>query len=357
MKYTFDLDVPPRMVLAVTGDSILDAFKVAFAEVTPPPPPPPAVAPFTPGRLPVGYVSASAFQMPQAPDGQVIKLSADTDSYTVSSSNTTLDLDGHRIGSLVFANGVSRVRATNGRVGTFSTPLANNADNPTLVNDIIVDRLVMGGGRTNRDGNAIRVGRFLMTNCSSIAATTSNSLDGLYTCALWVDPGSHDILVQDCDLWTYGSEACVRIEDSQRTVVHSSKLGCRVDKHCYRVHGHIGIGKSVDSWISDCELRNRGLMVATLPDSTGPRYDAVLNTYIKRCTIRMNLDGTPSQDASFGFPTSVYTPDGRMRLQNALVEDVAVYGTWDAIGSARTFGTQHPEMNWVFRNCTHTRIG
>lgn len=174
---------------------------------------------------------------PAAPNGtNRITLSQDLPSYTVRQSDLTIDLNGHKIGNLVIADGSNRVRVSNGLLGKIGTALARSSTDPTRVNDLIVDHVKFVGGVSMSDGNGLRVGRFLMANCTSVAATSRTTSDGMHTCVLWLDPGSHDVVVQDCDFWTLGAEACMRFESAKRTIVHHTNLGCTSEKHCYRVH-------------------------------------------------------------------------------------------------------------------------
>jgi len=327
---------------------------------TPVPAPAPAPAPSDAPVLPLFRLPSDlpfALTFPAQPTGVVIKIAADASSYRVAQSNVTIDLQGHRLGAVTVVDGVSRVRLTNGRIGTLNTGLGGGSDAPARVTDITVDHVHFTGGVTGKDGNGMRYARLAFANCTSQSATGTGVVNGLHACFLWSDSGSSDLLIQDCDMWTWGDEACLRLVSSKRTVVHSSKLGCRGQKHCYRVHGNNGPAAepSVDSWISDCELRNRGLMIATLPDSTGPSYDVVRNSYVKRVSIDQLVDGLAGSDSPFVFPNPTLTPDGRQRLVHATVDGLHIFASRNPVPYSQQQGQAHPELDWRFANNTFTQ--
>ncbi len=294
--------------------------------------------------------------LPTRPTGAVITLSADASSFTVRQSNVTIDLNGFKIGRLVFADGVSVVRISNGRLGTMRTNLQRSSDAPTLVNNVTIDNVIFDGGVTTLDGNSLRVGSLLLSNCSSVAATSSASLNGIHTCVLWLDPGSHDVLVQDCDFWTRGHEACLRFVSSKRTIVTRSKLGVSSEKHCYRVHGNVGpaVVPAEDHYIGDCELRNRGMMVATLPDSIGPQRDMVTRMYAKRIKITMKLDGRPGSDDPFQYSPRTFS--GANYLQTAVADGIDITAGRNPMPALEQIAQNEPLKNWIIVNSTFTKI-
>lgn len=297
---------------------------------------------------------------PTSPAGPTVTLTQDLPSYRMA-SNMTLDLNGFRVGTLQWANDTSRMRVTNGRLGIMTMALGRSSTDPTRVNDVIIDNVTFVGGVGThdgagniRDGNGLRIGRLLMTNCKSIAGSAPTVADGLHTCAMWLDPGSHDVVIQYCNLATRGLEACLRFESTKRTVVHHSTLACSGQKHAYRVHGNVGpeLEPSQDNWISDVQCINRGIMIGTLPDSTGPQVDIVRRAYVRDVSIIMLMNGD-GQDAAFQLPTA-RLPDGRYHLVGARVENLSIKSAsnYNPLPTLIQAANSNPALQWQLVNCT-----
>jgi hypothetical protein len=315
-------------------------------------------------RLPLD-VAVNPPAPPAAPDGTLspVVLTSDAPMRTLgpADSNRVIDLNGFEITDLVFGPGYHHGRVTNGRVGTFRSQNLHSLtpEAPNEVTDLTIDNLLCTGRGPRRAGNQFRAQRFLISDIKTVAARARDGGDGFEAFALWLDPGTCDGLVQDSNLWTWGEEACYRAMSTQRVVVANCVLGTIAEKHTLRVHGTDYIQDldiSRDNGVYDCVLRRRGMMIATMPDSTQYRPDVSRRFVAKRVLIDMNMDGGPGVDAALGLPRPTLTPDGRVRLLGCLMQDVTIRtDRWNPWPNIFQIDTDHPEYNWTFTNCNYRR--
>jgi hypothetical protein len=323
-------------------------------------------------RLPENF-TAIAPNPPANPDGSQLDfvLAADASQLILGPAhrNRRIDLAGHEVVDLILGDGFDHFRLSNGRAGTIrsASMAALTPERANSVFDGVIDNILCTGRGPHREGNQIRGERLLIADIKSCANSARGAADGFENYALWLDYGSHDVLVQDCDLWTRGGQACFRSMAGKRILANACVFGSVTGSHCVRFHGpsssRLGEGRDLtpceDVGIYDCTLRGRGLMAASEPDGTETYPDTVRRLVVRDSRIYMSRDSQPGQDATLMFlPPGMtpYLPDGRPRLQGLDISGLTYYSTWDPMPQYVALAQTHPDLAWHFANMRYAHI-
>lgn len=325
-------------------------------------------------RLPLELspTDAGAPRPPAGPDGSLapIVIANDLAALTVgqSSSNRTVDLNGHEVLDLVLGDGLRNARVTNGRVGTVRSQslAALTPERPNAVVDVIVDNLLCTGRGPHREGNQLRGERLLLSDLKTVAASARGVADGFEAYAMWLDYGSKDILLQDCNLWTRGGQAALRAMACKRLAVSRCVIGSVTESYAARFHGPSSSSlpdgqrdttPSEDNGLYHCLLRGRGLMVGAEPDGTERWPDITRRFTLLATTIDMTGDGAAGQDASLMLPSATPAPTGQLRLVGLRAEGLRLRTprAYNPLAAAMATAQAHPELQWAFADCQFLR--